>query len=64
MMVLITGLYWCPSCLGLDWIHLFCSQTLMEIKPNANICPSHRYLDYGDAEWKQQANEVLKSLET
>uniref|UniRef100_A0A8D0AXJ5 Leucine--tRNA ligase, cytoplasmic n=1 Tax=Sander lucioperca TaxID=283035 RepID=A0A8D0AXJ5_SANLU len=22
------------------------------------------YLDYGDAEWKQQANEVLKSLET
>jgi len=27
-------------------------------------CVSDRYLDYGDAEWKQQANEVLKSLET
>lgn len=23
-----------------------------------------RYLDYGDAEWKQQANEALKPLET
>lgn len=23
-----------------------------------------RYLDYGDAEWKQQANKVLESLET
>lgn len=23
-----------------------------------------RYLDYGEAEWKQQANAALKSLET
>lgn len=25
---------------------------------------SLRYLDYGDAEWKRQANEALKPLET
>lgn len=23
-----------------------------------------RYLDYGDSEWKQEANKALKSLET
>ena len=25
---------------------------------------SFRYLDYGNAEWKQKAGEALKSLET
>lgn len=28
------------------------------------FCVSSRYLDYGDAEWKKQTNEALKSLET
>lgn len=32
--------------------------------PLNDTCVSFRYLDYGDAEWKQQANEALKSLET
>lgn len=32
--------------------------------PQLMLYASFRYLDYGDAEWKLQANEALKSLET
>lgn len=46
--------------------NLFCTLSLSKPKTQnmASNMFSFRYLDYGDAEWKKQAKEVLKSLET